>query len=486
MINKYKNHIIVISILKLALLFLVPLTGDEAYFIKWGQHLSLGYYDHPPMVGWLIYLMQFINNSYITFRLFSFFTVFIVAFFIYKIVMEFNIEKEKALLSAVMFVLMPIDILMTLFTNDIPLLLFGTIGSYFLLKSFRVNYLINSIFAGVFLGLSFLSKYFAVFLMLGLLIYIILTYKRKAIKNILIVIITLIPFIFENLYFNYNSCWNNIMFNFFARTDNLHYHLSTVIGYFGILIYLLTPWGIYYQFKSKKNINKSLFTFIISSVIVGLSIFLVVSLKKKIGLHWLLLFMPYLFMMFAFIKDEYHNKFIKYTLFFTYFHIIILLSILLIPNSILQKHKKYKDLLLFTQTKLICKNIKNYDNIFTTGYTSASILSYHCNKDIKMILNNSKYGRLDDKLVNIKKLTNKTINIFYKNSPNKFELEKVFDIVIINSFKILGQTYYIAICKNLKYKQYKKYYLDIQKEKFYNIPSWLPIGKCYFLDRYYK
>ena len=32
----------------------VPFTGDEAYFLVWGQQPDIGYYDHPPMVGWLL------------------------------------------------------------------------------------------------------------------------------------------------------------------------------------------------------------------------------------------------------------------------------------------------------------------------------------------------------------------------------------------------------------------------------------------------
>jgi hypothetical protein len=438
------------------------------------------------MVGWSIYLMQYISDSYIFFRLFSFTTVFIVAYFIYKILLEFKINKEKAFFNSILFILMPLDILIVLFTNDIPLLLFGIIGTYFLLISFKNHYIKNSILSGIFFGLSFLSKYFILFLLLGLLIYVILTYKTKAIRNIFIVILTLLPFIFENLYFNYNSCWNNIMFNFFARTDNLHYQLSTPIEYFAILLYLLTPWGIYYLIKSKNNIDKNLLRFIISSIIVGLVIFLIVSLKKKIGLHWLLLFTPFLFMLFIFIEDKYKHKFMKYNLYFTYFHTIFLLSILLLPNSILQKYKRYKGILLFTNTKAICQNISNYDNLFTTGYTSASILSYYCKKDINMILNNSKYGRLDDKLVDIKILQKQTINIFFKNKPDINNLKIIFKKVQIKPIQVLNQTYYIANCQNLIYKKYEKYYLDIQKEKFYNIPSWLPIKDCYFYNRYYK
>jgi len=34
-----------------------PVTGDEAFFYWWGVYPDWGYYDHPPMVGWLIALM---------------------------------------------------------------------------------------------------------------------------------------------------------------------------------------------------------------------------------------------------------------------------------------------------------------------------------------------------------------------------------------------------------------------------------------------
>jgi hypothetical protein len=486
LIDKYKNHILFISFLKLAIIFLLPLTGDEAYFIKWANNLDIGYYDHPPMVGWLIYLMQYINDSFVAFRLFSFASVFIISFLIYKILIELDIQKEKAIFSAIMFIIFPVDILVLLFTNDIPLVLFGTIGSYFLLLSFRKNYVLNSFVAGIFLGLSFLSKYFAVFLFLGLVIYIIIRYRTKAIKHILIVAITVLPFIAENLYFNYNSCQNNIMFNFFARTGDLHYNISTTIGYFKTLFYLLTPWGIYYIYKSRANIDKKVFLFILSVAGVGLAIFLLVSFKKKIGLHWLLLLLPYIFMLFAFVEDKYKNNLAKYSLIFTYFHIVILLGILMIPDSMMQKHKRYKDIMLFTKTKSICNNISKYDDLYTTDYTSASVLSYHCKQDIKMIMNNSKYGRFDDKLVDIRDLQTRHINIFYEKKPDKNSLESLFDEVSISSFEIDQYSFYVAHLSNLNYKEYKKQYLDIQKEKFYNIPKWLPTGKCYFYDRYYN
>ena len=33
---------------------LLPLSADEAYYWLWSRHLAAGYFDHPPMIAWLI------------------------------------------------------------------------------------------------------------------------------------------------------------------------------------------------------------------------------------------------------------------------------------------------------------------------------------------------------------------------------------------------------------------------------------------------
>ena len=40
-----------------------PITGDEAFFYWWGVYPDWGYYDHPPMVGWLIALMRAVGGD---------------------------------------------------------------------------------------------------------------------------------------------------------------------------------------------------------------------------------------------------------------------------------------------------------------------------------------------------------------------------------------------------------------------------------------
>ncbi len=46
--------IAVITLARLAFAAVIPLTEDEAYYRLWAQHPAFGYYDHPPMIAWWI------------------------------------------------------------------------------------------------------------------------------------------------------------------------------------------------------------------------------------------------------------------------------------------------------------------------------------------------------------------------------------------------------------------------------------------------
>jgi len=486
--KREKNTIIVIFLFKIIILSLLPLTGDEAYFIKWGANLAQGYYDHPPMVGWIIYLMSFISDSHIFFRLFPVITTFIVAWIIYKIALLYNVRNSKAYYIALIFLASPVDLLLGLMTNDIALLLFSSLGTLTLLYALeKKEWFFNALLAGIFLGLAFLSKYFALFLMFSLLLFSLFTYKTKAIKVVLVVIIIVSLFIAQNLYFNYNSCWNNIMFNFFARTEDNSYNFKTILGYFGLIIYIVTPWGLYYLLKTTYSHTK-LFKLLFYILGIGFLIFFIVSLKNKIGLHWFLLFTPYIFLLFSFVEERRLNKLFKYSAIFTFIHIAILVAILAIPTSLLKEHKKFSDIVMYTQPQEVCKELDklNDERIFTYSYSTASVLSHYCKKELTVLFSTSKYGRMDDKLLDVRTLSNKNITLFNKKPIKENQLKEVCKSYNIKKIKIADANFYKATCNKFNFDSYKTNYLDIQNKKFYNIPDWLPIGECYFKDRYYK
>jgi len=472
---------------KIVILILVPLTSDEAYFIKWANHLDFGYYDHPPMVGWLIYLMSFLSNSHIFFRLFSVVTTFVTAYVIYKTALLYHVQKDKAILASFIFLASPIDVLLVLMTNDVSLLFFSSLGTLFLLYSLERERLSYAILAGLFLGAAFLSKYFAVFLMLSLLIFSFYIYGRKSLKNVLIVSFIVSLFIAQNLYFNYNNCWNNILFNFFVRTEHNNYSIDFILRYFLFILYIVTPWGLYYLYKTNFTKN-NLFWLLVSILGVAFFIFLTVSLKNKIGLHWFLIFIPYIFLLFSFMDEKYLKKLFRYNAMFTAVHIVILIAILNIPISLLSEHKKYSDIIMHIQPQAVCKKLEifNDEKIFTLSYSTASLLRHYCKREIHVLFNNSKYGRMDDKLIDIRTLNKKEIIIFDKYPINEEQFQSICSPYEVNSFDLDGATFYTVTCRDFNYDEYKKRYLEYQNTHFYNIPKWLPVGKCYFKERYFN
>ena len=46
--------LIVVLIITIIQVLFTPIIGDEAYYWMYSQNLDTGYFDHPPMVAWLI------------------------------------------------------------------------------------------------------------------------------------------------------------------------------------------------------------------------------------------------------------------------------------------------------------------------------------------------------------------------------------------------------------------------------------------------
>jgi 4-amino-4-deoxy-L-arabinose transferase-like glycosyltransferase len=151
--------------IKLVLAYIIPMSGDEAYFITWAKHPDFGYYDHPPMAGWLLYLMLQLGNSEVVLRLPAILLSTLISIGIYRLLKPQ--DETKAMLVAILFLISPLNILNVLVTTDTMLILFAFLSAATLSKALQNNNLGLYGLSGVLLGLAFLSKYFAVLLGLG-------------------------------------------------------------------------------------------------------------------------------------------------------------------------------------------------------------------------------------------------------------------------------------------------------------------------------
>jgi 4-amino-4-deoxy-L-arabinose transferase-like glycosyltransferase len=107
----------------------VPLLGDEAYYWLWSRNLDLSYFDHPPMVAYLIKIFTLFSNKIYMVRMTSVFCMTICSLYTYKLAKEIYNEKV-AFLSLITLILSPTTIVgYRVITPDSPLVLFWSMSA---------------------------------------------------------------------------------------------------------------------------------------------------------------------------------------------------------------------------------------------------------------------------------------------------------------------------------------------------------------------
>jgi len=271
--------ILFLSILSAFYNAFLPLHGDEAYYWVWSHHLQAGYFDHPPMIAFMIHSSNYISQAEWGVRLVNVFCMSISALYIFKFTKE--IFDEKTALDAILIfcsiILVHAGYILT--TTDAPLILFWTLSLYYSYKAFFYNSQKDYILAGVFLGFMMLSKYTAILFVAFLILFVIIK-KRQILKNKNFYLAVLISFIIvlPMVLWNYRHEWISFAFQLKYRGGNgeIHPHLffEFLSGQFGIFSPVFT--GVFFFFLIKKRLffkNEKLFFIALCSVVVLLFFF---------------------------------------------------------------------------------------------------------------------------------------------------------------------------------------------------------------------
>ena len=491
--NAFKVTLLVTLLLKLVLAYIIPMSGDEAYFIIWAKNLDFGYYDHPPMVGWFLYLMRFLGDSEIILRLPAILLSTFIGFGIYQLLK--SRDESKAALIAILYLVSPLNILNVLITTDTPLILFAFLSGASAYKALEKDQLTWYGLAGVFFGMAFLSKYFAVLLGLAYLTYFIFSRKNwHKTRGFALLFLTALPFALINIYWNYTHCWDNILFNLYTRNEGEQFSLGKIAAYLGTQAYLMSPPVIYYLFKHRSglveklksdNLNIFFFTFF-----VPMAAFAALSLKKLIGLHWVLAFYPFLYiLLYLFLSREELLKTVKFMAWFSAAHLAIIAVISVMPMETWKNTKWYDGIVFMFKTNDIAENIRPYEKEFllaADGYTPAAIISYHYGKDFFVFGEGSYHARQDDMVTDFRQFSGRNILIVKKSAPDLTQYAPYFERVENKQFNLRGATFYYVLGYKFNYEQYKNNVLKPIKEKYYKIPDYLPHTPCYFCEKYFN
>ena len=290
----------------------LPLDTIEA--LAWGSNLSWGFNKHPPFSAFAVELfyLLFGANDWAYYLLSQ---VFVIIAFIY--VWKFSNEIFEEKIYAFISLLAIEGIFFYNYTTpefnvNISQLPFWALTVYFFWKGLKQNKIIYWFLFGAFSAFGFLSKYFFIYILISLFLYILFFFKKYRanvkyyILSILISLLILLPhffWLFENNFvtLSYGLARSNLSDSeFLAHLYNplifIYKQLLILLPFFLIIYTILKKVKIKISFKNQKNVFL-IFITIVPIILVLLTSF---STGAKIRTMWMTPF--YLFFGTLFIK----------------------------------------------------------------------------------------------------------------------------------------------------------------------------------------
>jgi 4-amino-4-deoxy-L-arabinose transferase-like glycosyltransferase len=159
----------------------LPLAPDEAYYWLWSRHLQPGYLDHPPMVAlWIAAGTAFLGDTPLGVRLLAPLGVALASLCIWRAGEDFWPGRNAGLMAAI---LLNGTLLFgagaVLMTPDTPLLVFWCATLWATARLVATGRARWWLVIGAFAGAALLSKYTALFLGLGLLLWLLLDARAR-------------------------------------------------------------------------------------------------------------------------------------------------------------------------------------------------------------------------------------------------------------------------------------------------------------------
>lgn len=479
-------------LLKLGLAAWLPMSGDEAYFLVWAQHLDFGYYDHPPMVGWWLAPMLALGHAAWWLRLPAVLSTSLIGVLVYRMLAP--IDAIRATWSAVLYLVWPFTLANVLITTDTPLILFSFLTVYAIVSAVRTEHLSQFALAGFWLGCAFLSKYF-VFVLGGALAgwFVTTATGRAHWRGALMMLVFALPLVAINLYWNYTHCWDNILFNLYNRNTDAHFSWHDVSLYCITTLYLMTPPGAWLWWRSRQqhipvafpNVE-TLYRWVFWFPFV---FFLALSFKKTIGLHWVLGFYPFFFLLLGSrAPASTLKKLFRFMCGFSALHATVIATLLLAPAHWWQRSHLYSGYVLLMHPHQVVQALTPWRETYvmaTNDYSTSALLQYHARQPFIVYGMGSKHARQNDIITDFRRLDGKNLLVFDKSPTPSSDYIPYFTHVTRTTIKIDGALFYVALGNHFNYAAYQQHVLTDIRDRYYRIPQYLPHTPCYFCIRYF-
>jgi 4-amino-4-deoxy-L-arabinose transferase-like glycosyltransferase len=224
---------------------LLPLSADEAYYWLWSKHLAWGYFDHPPMIAWLIRAGTLMfGDTPLGARFMGLVLSLPASWFVWRAAALILKDETRAALAALLFnltIMVSVELLAA--TPDMPSVVAGAAFVYCLARVQATGDRRWWLAVGIAAGLGLLSKFSALFLGAGTLIWLVL--DRDARKWLMSpwpylgAVLALLIFA-PNLVWQSRHHWETFAFQF-GRVGNGHFALRFLGEFLAAQFGLATP-----------------------------------------------------------------------------------------------------------------------------------------------------------------------------------------------------------------------------------------------------
>ncbi len=440
------------------------LLNDEAYYWFYGQNLDWGYYDHPPLIAFVIKIGEILFPGYLGVRI-------VVVFLSAGIILLLKVltRPNDYLLFAVFF--FSVFIFQSVGFIAVP----DTVFIFFVILFLYAykHYLKNESAGNILLLLlavtgMFYSKYFAFPVVMFTVLSNISLIKKRSFWIILFgVTVLLIP----HLLWQIKHDFVTIYFHLKERNVNADFALSNIFGFIGGQLLLLNPLTVYFIVKYffKGEVRDKFDRAMVFNVVGFFTLAFFLSFFKRIEANWTVAAMaPLLIFSYKSLQKSNFNRKVFYFLAATGMLLILLVRINIAFNLSATKGPKILRQFLGWQTaaKDIAETAQGRPVVFSCSYQNASQYIFHTGRQA-FTFNNLFYRKNQFDLAGIEpRLQGKEV-IFIKDTKYLDDhYKKPFEMPEPDSILLFGKWWY--------YKNIERYYsynflnvkLGLEKHKF--------------------
>lgn len=432
--RKAFGFILAVSLVHALYNSLLPLYPDEAYYWLWSRRLDLSYYDHPPMVAYLIRVFSQWGDSPFLVRLTAVFCLGVAAWYIYRLASTLFNGRVGALALVICLLLPGTNAGFTLVTPDSPLLMFWAMALFYCWRAISYERASDYLLAGLSLGGLLLSKYTAVLFLGFLLFYLALRRPSHLLKKEPWLTLLLALAIFSPVvYWNADHNWISFAFQYQHGTSSgSGIHWGRFFEFFGGLFFLFSPVffaalliGLSRVREYWRDDGKF---YLASGALFPLCFFLYKGLFKKMELNWVAVaLVPGVIFLAWFIDSQKLTKTFRAGAVLSLFLVLVMYS----PGlfHLPPKANPHNRLFGYQQAAAEVRHLSHPgDNLFADHLTTASILTYympgHPRVSVPVPTRLSEFTYWDRDL-DFRKLS----GLCLASRPRKEALEKVFSKV---------------------------------------------------------